>query len=286
MLLPGVPAEAAQEDVYIWVDFGSIAQEHRGMQVMAISSLPVYSAYSDAFIVIAPSAVHAQTQMICDLDTYATRGWCRAEMLSKVCGSGLHHMYVFEGGGEGAGAPRLEPVTVEYLTKLSLHVFSGQFSCCALNHVNCKRCDKQELVTPVLGLYSLVLTRRAEPHMAEIAQLMERDKEQFFPSHIDFRFGLEGEYVDRRPLFDDLVEIMEEYIGGGKKKKAATSSAGCDSNSTSGVTSSSRRSSGATTNLARKLPWGSRRSSNATPKAPVQAWTADDDEESGKKAGA
>ena len=224
MLLPGVPAEAAQEDVYIWVDFGSIAQEHRGMQVMAISSLPVYSAHSDAFIVIAPSAVHAQTQMMCDLGTYVTRGWCRAEMLSKVCGSGLHHMYVFEGGGEGAGAPRLEPVTLEYLTKLSLHVFSGQFSCCALNHVNCKRCDKQELVTPVLGLYSLVLTRRAEPHMAEIAQLMERDKEQFFPSHIDFRHGLEGELSERRPLFDGLVEVMEEYVGGGLHQAATTSS--------------------------------------------------------------
>lgn len=56
-------------------DFGSIAQEHRGMQVMAISSLPVYSAYSDAFIVVAPKAKHAQTGLPCDLGSYATRGW-------------------------------------------------------------------------------------------------------------------------------------------------------------------------------------------------------------------
>ena len=43
-----------------------------------ILPLPVYAAYSDAFIVVAPTAKHAQTGLSCDIDSYATRGWCRA----------------------------------------------------------------------------------------------------------------------------------------------------------------------------------------------------------------
>ena len=219
MLLPGMSSSEAYERTYVWVDFGSIAQEHRGMQVMAISSLPVYAAYSDAFIVVAPKAEHAQTKLPCDLGTYSTRGWCRAEMLSKVCGSGLEHMYVYnddEGaaatGGDGGAGGKLEPVTMQHLKRLSLHVFEGQFSCCALKHANCTRCDKQELALPVLGLYSLVLTRRSQPHMAEIASLIENDKSTFFPSHIDYIYGKDGEKSETRPLMDGLVEVMEEYV--------------------------------------------------------------------------
>ena len=211
MLLPGMPEAQAFESMYVWVDFGSIAQEHRGMQVMAISSLPVYSAYSDAFIVVAPPTKHAQTGHSCNLGSYATRGWCRAEMLSKVCGSGLEHMYVYRGTDDKSGG-KLEPVTVESLKQLSLHVFDGNFSCCALKHANCTRCDKQELALPVLGLYSLVLTRRSQPHMAEVAQMIQQDKARFFPSHIDFATGEHAEHHERRPLLDGLIEVMEEYV--------------------------------------------------------------------------
>ena len=64
----------------------------------------------------------------------------------------------------------------------------------------------------MLGLYSLVLTRRAKPHMAEISRLIEADKARFFPSHFDFD---KGGKCERRPLLDDLVEVMENYVGCG-----------------------------------------------------------------------
>ena len=73
MLLPGAAAADALAAAYVWVDFGSIAQRHRGMQVMAISSLPVYAAFADAFVVVAPSTTHAQTGAPCGLDSYNTR---------------------------------------------------------------------------------------------------------------------------------------------------------------------------------------------------------------------
>lgn len=119
-------------------------------------------------------------------------------------------MYIY--GGAGA---QLERVSQASLKKLSLHVFEGAFSCCALKHVGCTRCDKQELALPMLGLYSLVLKRRHEAHMAEIAQMIENDKNRFFPSHIDFIHGTQGELSERRPLLDELVETMEAFMSPG-----------------------------------------------------------------------
>ena len=207
MLLPKEAKDTAFESVYVWVDFGSIAQEHRGMQVMAITALPVYSAYSDAFIVIAPHTTHSNTCEPCGLDSYATRGWCRAEMLSKVCGSGLKHMYVFETNGDTNAGGTLQPVTLDWLSRLSLHVFDGRFSCCALKHQQSARCDKEELALPMLGLYSLVLQQRDQPHMVEICRLIDEDKQRFFPNHIEFETEIGSE---SRPLMEGLITRMEQ----------------------------------------------------------------------------
>ena len=84
-------------------------------------------------------------------------------------------------------------------------------------HKGCTRCDKQELALPVLGLYSLVLKQRDQPHMAEVCQMIEQDKERFFPGHIDF-VSVDGEgteHREQRPLLDELVGVMELYVSGG-----------------------------------------------------------------------
>jgi len=67
------------EDMYIWVDYCSISQEHRGMQMLAISSLPVYSSVAHAFVVIAPTTTHKDNDEVCDLCSYDSRGWCRVD---------------------------------------------------------------------------------------------------------------------------------------------------------------------------------------------------------------
>ena len=64
----------------------------------------------------------------------------------------------------------------------------------------------------MLGLYSLVLKNRSLPHMKEVAALIENDKARFFPSHIDFVTGENGEFSERRTLLDGLVEVMEDYV--------------------------------------------------------------------------
>merc|ERR1719188_44759 len=90
-------------------------------------------------------------------------------MLSKICSSGLENFFVLSTeGGE------LQRVTEEWLPSLSMSVFEGAFSCCQQGH-KCGVCDKESLVEPVLGLYSLVLRQvqsasgdRASRHMEQV----------------------------------------------------------------------------------------------------------------------
>ena len=43
---------------------------------MCIDTLPVYAALCSHFIVVAPYAVHVDTDMHANSDTYCSRGWC------------------------------------------------------------------------------------------------------------------------------------------------------------------------------------------------------------------
>eukprot|EP00662_Eupelagonemidae_sp_cell21_P022824 gene22824-9331_t len=106
------------------VSANSIAQEHRGMQLAAIAALPMYGEW------------RAQT--------YNMRGWCRAEMLSKVLGSGLQNFYILTGEGD-----EVEPVTAD-----SNVLKAGMTTC-----------DKEALMPAILGLYSKVLkSTRSSSH--------------------------------------------------------------------------------------------------------------------------
>merc|ERR1719221_125232 len=197
----------AWENTYVWVNYCSIAQDHRGMQMLAVSSLPVYSASADIFVIIAPPAEH-QCSRHCDLQSYNARGWCRAEMLAKICSSGLENFFIFA-SSEGD----LEPVTEDKLPSLSMFVFEGEFSCCQQKHIK-SSCDKEALVEPVLGLYSLVLRQvRAGINLQQMQPIMNyiRDnKERFFPTLHSFQ--AEGTNAEERELFGPLVSATEAYV--------------------------------------------------------------------------
>jgi hypothetical protein len=193
------------EDMYIWVDYGSISQEHRGMQMLAISSLPVYSANAHAFVVIAPTTTHQDIGDTCDLCSYDARGWCRVETLAKVCGSGIDNMYIMD-----AVDSDLQPVTMEmFKQSLSLRVFEGAFSCCAMGHKNQAYCDKEQLVQSVLGLYFKTLSVQDDPTRKMVLEHIEESKDRFFPSF--FTFSLPGGREEERELFGDLVSTMEVH---------------------------------------------------------------------------
>jgi hypothetical protein len=193
------------EDMYIWVDYGSISQEHRGMQMLAISSLPVYSSNAHAFVIIAPTTTHRDNGDTCDLCSYDDRGWCRVETLAKVCASGIDNMYIMDEVDSD-----LQQVTMEmFKQSLSLRVFEGAFSCCAMGHKNQAYCDKEQLVQSVLGLYFKTLSQQDHPTRKMVLEHIEESKDRFFPSF--FKFSLPGGREEERELFGDLVSTMEVH---------------------------------------------------------------------------
>jgi len=205
-------ARGAWKNTYVWVDYCSIAQEHRGMQTLAVSSLPVYASSADVFIIVAPPAKHVHSHDHADLHSYNSRGWCRAEMLSKICSSGLENFFVLSTeGGE------LQRVTEEWLPSLSMYVFEGDFSCCQQGHSQ-GACDKEALVEPVLGLYSLVLRQVSDGsssarHMEQVLRHIRQSKERFFPKTYTYRAGApEGTATEERELFGPLVEALEQHM--------------------------------------------------------------------------
>lgn len=200
--------------MYIWVDVCSIAQEHRAMQELAISSLPLYSAVCDMFVVISPSVVHQDTGRLCDTASYSRRGWCRAEMIAKVLSTGTDNMFICD----SLSGP-LRDVTEDILNDLDLHVFEGEFSCCTLKHRQSPRCDKEALRRPLLGIYCHYLkkSRCLEERTNSVTVAMNffsKDKERMFPTH--FQFTTEGKgsvmHEETRELFGPLVQMMEQRV--------------------------------------------------------------------------
>lgn len=194
------------EDIYVWVDFTSISQEHRPMQMLAISSLPMYASVAHAFVIICPEAKHQVTGCACNIKSYNTRGWCRAETISKVFGSGLEHMFVVD-DPEG----ELIPVTMELLSSsLSMMLFEAEFSCCALGHKSQTYCDKEDLVLPILGMYSKIRRKHDGPEHDYVIKHIEEFKERLFPKR--FTFMRADGPSEERELFGDLVALMESYV--------------------------------------------------------------------------
>jgi len=194
---------------FVWVDFGSISQVNRSAQALCINSLPLFASVADAFVMVAPQTEHIDTELPCDWETYSRRGWCRAEILCKVCASGVSNMYIAK------EASKLETLSVQKFKEMSISVFEGDFSCCALGHPNGSACDKKKLMSPMLGMY-LVLAedmqgaeggeKAAAPDdtKAEVFEYLTEQQELFFPHSTKYVSGKEGKEVVQE-LFGDVV---------------------------------------------------------------------------------
>ena len=85
-------------------------------------------------------------------------------MLAKLCGSGSTNCLMVSGASS-----EIKPFP---LSELSYFVFEGEFSV---------ESDKEELVSPALGLYSLIIKQRDQPHMKAIYEMVQLQKDRFFP---------------------------------------------------------------------------------------------------------
>ena len=60
---------------WVWVDYISIPQRSRGTQKLAIRSLSAYASSAHAFVIVAPTVMHASTGKLCNVETYNKRMW-------------------------------------------------------------------------------------------------------------------------------------------------------------------------------------------------------------------
>jgi len=186
---------------YVWVDYASIAQNHRGAQTAAIAALPHYASSCDVFVIVAPTAVHVDTKTQCDVESYNRRGWCRTEMLSKFCGSGTLNVFIKKEQGQP-----MERLTKSWFDRLSTCVFEGDFSCCTRTS-GPAACNKQQLVAPVLSLYAQILRQRNAPHVKALAADMIAKRDKYFPP--TFSYCHNGQSQERE-LFGKRAAAMEE----------------------------------------------------------------------------
>lgn len=205
------------DNTYIWLDYTSIPQTHRGLQRLSINSLTNYAGACDYFVIVAPGkTTHAETGALCDKASYQMRAWCRAEQLAHGCRKGVENMYLTsEGGG-------LEPVTWDWI-KPSFKIFSGQLTCCLRGHEGMEQCDKEYLVTPALGLYCELLAAQKDGSLAqekkEILDYMQENEDEVFPPSFDFSTP-GGKRTEKRELFGDILTLLDELnLKGGDSPK-------------------------------------------------------------------
>lgn len=223
-------------NTYAWVDYCSVPQASLHTQRLAMNSLPMFVSVLKAFVIVAPPVRHEDTGLMCDLQSYQNRGWCRAEQLSYRIRRGNSDVFWLDapsrivrarGSRESAhgawadGGMCRMPTVVQILKKQDIdwgskafHVFdpAAEFSCCTREHM-CwdKGCDKTALVLPMLGLFAYVYVKRDDLNFKHVYNLMERDRDAVFPPYY-FMDTARGRV--RQELFGQLVGKLKAKLDG------------------------------------------------------------------------
>ena len=192
-------------NTFVWLDYTSIPQTHRGLQKLSINSLTNYAGACDYFIIVAPGEIyHANTGTLCDKHSYQLRSWCRAEQLAHSCRRGVENMFIANEHG-------LEPLTWDWI-KNSLQVFNGRLTCCDRGHEGIEQCDREFLVTPALGLYCELLAQDKEGHLTkdkkEVLTFFKENEHAVFPPTMEF--SLPCGQSETRELFGEILTLLHE----------------------------------------------------------------------------
>ena len=176
-------------DCYIWCDYHSIPQCNEATKALAVSSIALFAACTSHFVACVPETPHVDTTLLCNQDTYLSRGWCRLEQWAFMLANGTDAMF-FCGADSGGGLQRIEDVS-SWIEK-SIMVFCGAFT---------NDGDKALLVGVVLGLYGLAyvskLQRAKSAKSADVLwDQLQKHKAAIFPVQ----------------LFGDLVELLETEL--------------------------------------------------------------------------
>ena len=197
------------ESTWIWVDYCCIPQINSKTQTLAIHSLPSYSASLHAFVVVAPHALHEGAGVQCDSVSYQKRGWCRAEVLSHISRRGVESLFFAFSKDEVALLK--DAVLIDSGSKVitnMLNVFGGNFTCCSMKHSRGNKCDKENLMRPMLAVYCDIYKRRFVDKIKPIYAAIEPMKKEMFPATINIKKA-DGTRV-KKNLFKTLIREAGE----------------------------------------------------------------------------
>ncbi|KAL1520610.1 hypothetical protein AB1Y20_022184 [Prymnesium parvum] len=174
-------ASASMEETWLWIDHSCLPQLNRTTLSLAVSDLSEIASIATFFVVIAPPTVHHDTDTICDIMSYQSRGWCRLHQFAYVCTGKTDSMLVSYGSGTGTFTPYISLPT--QWKQQALGILQGGFSCCerTQNHATGDLpCDKETLKPALLRMYLKAICHL--PPCPLRRQLMERDR-QIFPEN-------------------------------------------------------------------------------------------------------
>ncbi|KAL1514916.1 hypothetical protein AB1Y20_003996 [Prymnesium parvum] len=141
------------KDVWVWLDYSCMPQQNPTTLALAVSDLSEVAALASYFVVVTPTATHADTLEQCDTASYQSRGWCRLEQFSYVCTGKTESMLISVGDGTAAFQPYVsQPGEWK---RQALWVLQGEFTCCqrSSNHkTGDTPCDKDKLKPAILRI--------------------------------------------------------------------------------------------------------------------------------------
>merc|ERR1719356_1920447 len=148
-----------------------------------------------------------------------------------------------ESGGEGACT-----AVADDFFRESLRVFSGELTCCRLEHKNTRTCDRLSLVVPLLGLYGELYRASLEGEkggglkgVVEYLSEIERHQDEIFPRTFKMVSRRKGRKVEEEVLlFGDLIDRMRARV------RAGAAGGGVSGNTTATGSLSRKSSTGST----------------------------------------
>lgn len=199
--------KARGRELFIWLDIVSIPQISPALKDLAVNSLYAYASCADHMVIIAPDSRHANTGHVANLDTAASRVWLRAEQVSHMAHAGISSLHV-------QTQDSLEPVPAEWLSRVA-PIFDGDMTCCRLQHPSAGRCDKEKLMTPILGLYYDLRCKALRGELcAERTAVLDhlvKHKHDVFPATFEYVHAGERQ---RRELFGDIISRADKHLEG------------------------------------------------------------------------
>lgn len=152
---------------FFWLDYISVPQDEppgEDGQLRAIRSIPYYIEQSRFFMVLCPSAMHAETGELCDYESWLRRGWCRLEIWANV----LSHQQVVpvvltDGSAWGIGIDAFFSLCGQARGAV---VGCGEFTCCRWGHRRAdgtpSLCDRDTVLPTLEAMWLSKVQKAAE----------------------------------------------------------------------------------------------------------------------------